>query len=184
MNEEQDKKVTGLGERQLQDHFSALFRQFEYPLFCFALKTIQSDLLARDIVQEVFIKLWSVREQFSEIRDMEDYLYRMVRNKVIDVLRQLANDRKLRADYFNDHQWEESRAYETIAAKEYEYALSAAISQLPPQRRIIYQLSQVDGLSRNDIAKELSISPSTVKNQLTAAMAFLRKFVAGQVRLF
>ncbi|MFX1708973.1 RNA polymerase sigma-70 factor [Chitinophaga sp. CC14] len=178
------KDLTSREEQLQQEQFTAYFRLYEYPLYCFALKSIQSELLARDIIQEVFIKLWSVRDQFSDIRNIEDYLYKMVRNKVLDVLRQLANDRRLRAAYFNDHQWEESRTYENIVAKEYEFALAEAINQLPPQRRIIYQLSQVEGRTRNEIAAELRISPSTVKNQLTAALSYLRKIVAGQIKLF
>lgn len=178
------KEIINGEELLLQEQFTAYFRLYEYPLYCFALKTIQSELLARDIIQEVFIKLWTVRSQFSTIANIEDYLYKMVRNKVVDVLRQLANDRRLRAEYFNDHQWEESRTYDNMVAKEYEFALAEAINQLPPQRRIIYQLSQVEGRTRNEIAEELSISPSTVKNQLTAALSYLRKIVAGQIKLF
>jgi len=178
------KEIINGEELLLQEQFTAYFRLYEYPLYCFALKTIQSELLARDIIQEVFIKLWTVRNQFSSIANIEDYLYKMVRNKVVDVLRQLANDRRLRAEYFNDHQWEESRTYDNMVAKEYEFALAEAINQLPPQRRIIYQLSQVEGRTRNEIAEKLSISPSTVKNQLTAALSYLRKIAAGQIKLF
>lgn len=178
------KELIDQDEKLLQERFTAYFRNFECPLYFFALKLTQSELLSRDIIQDVFIKLWTIRHQFDDIRNMEDYLYKMVRNKVLDVLRQLAKDRKLRAEYFNDHQWEESRTYETIVAKEYAFALSEAINQLPPQRRIIYQLSQVEGRSRNEIARELDISPSTVKNQLTAALSYLRKVVAGQIKLF
>lgn len=180
---ERNKFTTG-EERILQEKFTAMFREFEYPLYCFALKTLQQELLARDIVQDVFLKLWSRRETFDTINNVEDYLYRMVRNKVIDVLRQLANDRKLRADYFQDHQWEESRTFDHLSVKEYELALAEAISQLPPQRRVIYQLSQLEGLSRNEIADQLQISPHTVKNQLTAALSFLRKIVSGHIKLF
>ncbi len=171
-------------EKELLQQFTGYFRLYENSLYYFALKTVQSELLARDIIQEVFIKLWSIRGQFHEIKNMEDYLYRMVRNKVLDVLRQLANDRKLRADYFNGREWEDANAFDTIAAKEYEIALAEAINQLPPQRRLIYQLSQVEGRSRNEIAEELHISPSTVKNQLTAALSYLRKVVAGQIKFF
>lgn len=176
--------ISNENDSRLLEYFTAYFRAYETPLYYFALKTVQSELLARDIIQEVFIKLWSIREQFDQIHNMEDYLYRMVRNKVLDVLRQLANDRRLRADYFEGRSWEESTIYDTISAKEYEIALAEAINQLPPQRRLIYQLSQVEGRSRKEIADELAISPSTVKNQLTAALSFLRKVVSGQIRLF
>jgi len=171
-------------DQMLLEQFTAYFRLYENPLYNFALKTVQSEILARDIIQEVFIKLWSIRERFSQIDNMEDYLYRMVRNKVMDVLRQLANDRKLRTEYFNGHQWEDTNVYDTIVLKEYEVALSEAVSQLPPQRRIIYQLSHVEGKSRKEIASKLNISPSTVKNQLTAAMAYLRSVIKDHVKLF
>ncbi|MBS0030731.1 RNA polymerase sigma-70 factor [Chitinophaga sp. 22321] len=183
MGEYQEEKVNDTGRRQ-QEQFSLLFRQYEHRLYVFACNMVQSELLARDIIQDVFIKLWIKKDDLEEITNIEQYLYFMVRNKVIDVLRKLANDRKLRDEYFRNHQWQENKTIEIVEVKEFQLALAEAISHLPPQRRIIYQLSQINGMSREEIARELQLSPHTVKNQLTAALSTLRKFVSSHLRIF
>ncbi|NLR60298.1 RNA polymerase sigma-70 factor [Chitinophaga polysaccharea] len=183
MGEYQEEKISNSARKQ-QEQFSLLFRQYEHRLYVFACNMVQSELLARDIIQEVFIKLWIKKDDLEGIVNIEQYLYLMVRNKVIDVLRKLANDRKLREEYFRHHQWQENKTMELVEVKEFELALAEAISHLPPQRRIIYQLSQISGMSRDEIARELQLSPHTVKNQLTAALSTLRKFVSNHLRFF
>jgi len=183
MEEQPGNSINGK-DQALQEQFSLLFRQYEHRLYTFACKTVQSELLARDIVQDVFIKLWSKKEYIDQISDIEDYLYKMVRNRTIDILRQLANDRRLREEFFARHDWHESKTGELLEIKEFQQVLAAAISNLPPQRRIIYQLSQVEGMSRQEIASQLQISPHTVKNQLTAALQTLRRLLSGQLKLF
>ena len=71
-----------------------------------------------------------------------------------------------------------------VAAKEYNQIIQRAIDQLPPQRKLIYQLNKEDGLSYQQIAEELNISRHTVKNQLFSAVQSVRSYISKNVRFF
>ena len=66
---------------------------------------------------------------------------------------------------------------EELYAKELEFLISVAVEKMPPQRKQIYRMSRVDGLSNDEIAARMSISKRTVENHLTLALADIRKII-------
>jgi RNA polymerase sigma factor (sigma-70 family) len=60
-----------------------------------------------------------------------------------------------------------------LLAKEDHALLETVINQLPPQQQLVYRLMKQDGLSREEVARQLSISPNTVKNHLASAVEFI-----------
>ncbi|MFV0606993.1 MAG: RNA polymerase sigma factor [Niabella sp.] len=153
------------------------FYQFESSLFMFAQKITRSESLAQDIIQELFLSLWEKRDMLEQIENIEAYLYRSVKNKSIDFLRTLANDQKLRTNYFSSIEFEDNSLEHHISTQEFNQLFHAAIEKLPEKRRQIYELSQIEGLSRKEIAEKMSISESTVKNQITSANASIKDFL-------
>ena len=67
--------------------FNIIFREQEYKLYTLALRLTKSDQYAKDIIQEVFLKLWERLDRIDEIENVEAWLYRATENKVIDFLR-------------------------------------------------------------------------------------------------
>lgn len=124
------------------------------------------------------------KDAFSQIENIEAYLFRATKNKAIDFLRALANDDKLRSHYFSNYSLEDNTVEKEINHRELIKLLGTAIQQLPPQRSLIYQLSQVDGYSRKEIAEKMNISESTVKNQLTSAISSVRNFLTKNLNSF
>jgi RNA polymerase sigma-70 factor (family 1) len=169
-------------ENQQRIYFESVFCQFENRLFLFALKITKSEASSRDIVQEVFLKFWEQKEAFGRIENTEAYLFRATKNKAIDFLRFLANDDKLRTGYFSNFIFEENTAEKEVNHREFNKLLGTAISELPAQRSLIYQLSQVEGYSRREIAEKMNISESTVKNQLTSAISSVRNFFVKNLK--
>ena len=80
----------------LEQLFSELFREYEHPLYLFAFKLLKSDTAAKDIIQDVFMKLWLIRDQLSEIKNISAFLYKLTENKVIDYLRAAARTHAIR----------------------------------------------------------------------------------------
>ena len=64
-----------------------------------------------------------------------------------------------------------------LNAKELELIIAIAVERMPSQRRKIYQMSREQGLSNENIARELNISKRTVENHLTQALADIRKIL-------
>jgi RNA polymerase sigma-70 factor (family 1) len=168
----------------LKQLFNELFRGHEQKLYAFVLKVLRSDAQARDIVQDVFVKLWTIREQLHEIENMDAFLYRLTENKVYDYLRAAATRERTRREFWNRIQQTRESVAEELEAKEYHALIQQAIEQLPPQRKIIYLLSKHEGLKQQQIARELQISPNTVRNQLAEAFRSIRNYVKKNINGF
>ncbi len=164
--------------------FSSLFRQHEHRLYTLAVRLTKSDQAAKDIIQDVFLKLWEHRSAMKAIDNMEAWLYRVTENKVIDFLRKAAADSRLRQRIWDRLQHNLNEAEQKVAAKEYNQIIKTAIDQLPPQRRLIYQLNKEEGLNYQQIADELQLSRHTVKNQLFSAVQSVRRFISRSSRFF
>jgi RNA polymerase sigma-70 factor (family 1) len=164
--------------------FSELFRQHEHKLYTLALKLTKSDQLAKDIIQEVFLKLWDQRNQLTSILNIEAWLYRVTENKIIDFLRKASADNRLREKIWNQLQQIVNESEQYLAIKEYNQIIQKAIDQLPPQRKLIYQLNKEGGMNYREIADELQLSKHTVKNQLSSAIQSVRNFLVRNIKLW
>ena len=161
----------GSEKDMLEQLFNELFREYEHPLYLFAFKMLKSDMAAKDIIQDVFLKLWLIRDRISEIKSISSFLYRLTENKVIDHLRAAASDQKKKQALWQRlHQSSEPHAEIGVEDAEYHNIIRQAIEQLPPQRRAVYLLSHAADKPRKEIASLLQISPNTVKNHLAKAV--------------
>lgn len=156
--------------------FSDIFRQHEHKLYTLILRLTKSDQAAKDILQEVFLKLWLQRDNLSTINNIEAWLYRITENKIIDFLRKTSADNRLKKKLWNDLQHSADDMGQRLENKEYNQILRKAIDRLPAQRKLIYRMNKEDGMNYEQIASELQISKHTVKNQLFSAIQELRKF--------
>jgi RNA polymerase sigma-70 factor (family 1) len=161
----------------LQQLFNELFREHEHKLYAFVMKVLRSDAQAKDIVQDVFLKLWTIREQLHEIENMDAFLYRLTENKVYDHLRAAATRERTRQELWQRIRHTGHDSPDVLEAKEYHALIHQAIHQLPPQRKTIYLLSKQEGLKQQQIAQELQISPHTVRNHLAEAFRSIRNYV-------
>jgi RNA polymerase sigma factor (sigma-70 family) len=66
---------------------------------------------------------------------------------------------------------------ETVLARESERLINEAISKLPQQRQLVFRLSKQDGLTRDQVAEKLNISPHTVRNHMAEAIKFIRSYL-------
>jgi RNA polymerase sigma-70 factor (family 1) len=175
---------SGYNGDTLESLFSEIFTEHEHRLYTLAFRLTKSDLYAKDIIQEVFLKLWECRESIHTINNIEAWLYRLTENKTIDFLRKAAADNRLKEAIWNKMQLIINEAEVSVAVKEYNQIIQKAISQLPPQRKLIYQLYKEEGLNYQQIADELHISKHTVKNHLFTAVRSVRNFLTRNVKLF
>jgi RNA polymerase sigma-70 factor (family 1) len=163
---------------------TAIFREHEYKLYTLILKLTKSDQYAKDIIQEVFLKLWAQRDGIHKIENMEAWLYRVTENKVVDFLRKVSADARLKQAIWHNLQGIINEPQSQLEAKDCSHIIQKAIDQLPPQRRIIYRLNREGGMNYREIAGELHLSRHTVKNQLSSALQSIRNFVTNSMRFF
>ncbi|QEC41169.1 RNA polymerase sigma-70 factor [Pseudobacter ginsenosidimutans] len=173
-----------INEQAMELLFAELFRKHECRLYTLAQQLTKSEQYAKDVIQEVFIKLWERRQDLSRIENIEAWLYRMTENKVIDFLRKAAADGRLKEAIWKNLPMQEDDPEVLIETKEYHQIIRKAIESLPAQRKLIYQLNREKGLNYQEIAQTLQISKHTVKNQLSTALQSIRRFLAGASRIF
>ncbi|MBO9199996.1 MULTISPECIES: RNA polymerase sigma factor [Niastella] len=171
-------------EHSLELLFADLFKKHEYRLHTLVLKLTRSNQYASDIIQEVFLKLWEHRYQIHTIQNVEAWLYRLTENKVIDFLRKAAADSRLKESIWKNQPDNLNETVGHVEAREYSQIIQKAVDELPPQRKLIYQLNREKGLNYQEIADRLAISKHTVKNQLSTALQSIRLFLQKSARLF
>ncbi|RAJ04041.1 RNA polymerase sigma-70 factor (ECF subfamily) [Chitinophaga skermanii] len=154
--------------------FYQLFNTWKDPLFGYALKLCRTRDMAEEAVQEVFMRIWMHREKLDPSQNIQAYLYTAIRNSVFNSLKKAAIERRLKSGVSYHQSDTDNTTEEKISAADLHRAKDQAISQLPPQRKLIFQLSRMEGLSQQQIALKLGISTNTVKDQIVKANRFLR----------
>ena len=157
--------------------FKAIFDLYKRRFYAVAFKMTRSEYVAEEIVQEVFITLWARRSQLIEIEKPATYLFTVVYNSIYAHFKKLALEKRTREAFSAIPEEFESPLEQLIQNKENEQLLQRAIGQLPAQQQLVYKLIKQDGLSREEVAAQLHISPHTVKNHLQEAMKFLRIYL-------
>ena len=132
----------------------------------FANQYVENDALAADIVQECFVKLWQLRDDFMYVHQIKSFLYTSVRNKSLNELEHT----KVMNEYAQKVQEmsKDSFFQDKVIAEESYRILADAIEKLPPQMK---------GKSNPEIAETLNISCETVHSQKKIAYRKLRVYL-------
>lgn len=154
--------------------FHHLFIRYKDRFYAAALKMTRASDTAEEIVQEVFVTLWQKRSGLQDVENPAPYLFTIVYNTISRHFKKLAAEKSMKEKMLEKAKKAENYTEQTILEKESRQWLQNIINQLPSQQQLIYKLSKEDGLSRQEIAEQLHISPNTVKNHLLKAMQFIR----------
>lgn len=131
---------------------------------------------SRDIAQNIFAKIWTMRESMPEIRSFGAFLYRLSRNAAIDYCRRKHIHISI-ADNYDD--LGDTAPDEEFFAREKNIQYLNCLQKMPERRREVFTLSREQGLSNEEISRRLGISRKTVENHINAALRELRKVVSS-----
>ena len=162
-----------------EEAFRQLFHHYNKMLQPFVFKLTRSSQAAEEVLQEVFLKLWQHREKLVAVEDPKAYLIRIVSNESVNYLRGLARDEKLFASIRPLLQVESPSPEQTIFYHETEKQVHEAVERLPLACRRIYRMSREELMRIPEIASELNLSHSTVKNQLVKALKSIRLHIGN-----
>lgn len=139
----------------------------------FATHFLKDEDLARDVVQDVFLKLWQKRETLGEVENIEAFAMRMTRNRCLDVIR--ANkvvaideetDRKLKAKTVDVHS--------KVELSETANQIRSLILKLPDLQRTVMQLRDIEQLSYEEIAEATDLKINAIRVNLSRARKKVR----------
>lgn len=179
-------KYLVLTDLQLIDHlkkddenaFSEIYSRYADSLADFATSKLFDVEDARDIIHDVFVKLWQQRAQLKIDRDLKAYLFKLTRDRIVDKVRKNITRREYAAMLDSLAVGYEITIEQKIAAKEIAKSIETSLDELSPRVKEIYLLSREENLSIIEIADKLQLSEQTVKNQLSTALKHLRASLA------
>lgn len=155
--------------------FQLIFDKHRNRIYKTAIKFLKSPIIAQDVVQDVFLKLWFERNNLNENKPIEAWLYTVAKHNILNKLRKIANDWKAVDQYAHQITSEDNKTDHKLIDGQYQSHLSKAVSKLPEQQKLVFLLSRNDKLTYDQIGQKLGISPLTVKTHLSRALYFLKK---------
>lgn len=164
--------------------FEKLYYHFSPRLFAFVDKMVRNRRITEEIIQDVFIQLWTKRVHIATVIHPTSYIFNIASNKTLDYQRKIASNKRLLEKVIASSSEFHNETEEQLVYNESATIVREAIAALPQQRRIIYELSRTEGLNHEQIAKKLGISKSTVANQMVSALKQIRTFLKNRSGVF
>jgi RNA polymerase sigma-70 factor (family 1) len=176
-----DFHITGEAFRQRMNEngpavFENLFRTF-YPSLCvFAAKLLEDKEAVKDIVADLFAKIWSDPNAVTQVRDLSAYLYVATRNRCLNALehKRVVKQHEVGAARATPDAEPEETVYRHLYEAETVSWLMQSVNSLPAECKNVVLLS-LQGQSTSEIAQALNISPSAVSNQKARAIRLLKE---------
>lgn len=162
------------------DHraFSIIFEKHQQLIFNIAYRITRSRSHAKEIVQDVFLKIWNRRTDLNEIENFGAYLNRIARNQCIDGLRVIAREALRTVELQEEHlERGELQTENAVEYKETADLIQQALNSLPVQQRRVYQLCHEQGMKYEEAAIAMGISPGTVQTHMKVALRNMRKYL-------
>lgn len=164
--------------------FQLLFDRYRNRIYRVAISYVKSPILAEEIVQDVFLKVWFQRKEIRMLRSFEAWLFTVSKNYILNYLKKLAGEWKARENWIMQLDPSENNTDARIRTEQFRQLIQEAITQLPEQQQRVYKLAKEEWLSYEDIALRLNISPLTVKTHMARALEAIRSFLRRQGALF
>ncbi|WPU94350.1 RNA polymerase sigma-70 factor [Mucilaginibacter sabulilitoris] len=154
--------------------FDQFYKQNWRALYQMAYRSTCSQEDAKDLVQTVFINLWNCRYNLEPERYNASYLFRMLKNNIINFYKQDSARKKRLEKLLQFDNADQYTNEDSLIAKELSVVIEGEIKELPRKMQEVFILSRHQNLSVNEISETLNITPRTVKNQLSNALKILR----------
>jgi RNA polymerase sigma factor (sigma-70 family) len=145
---------------------------FSPALLGFATKLLHEQFMAKDILQDVYLKLWQRQEKFDSLESVKKYLYVAVRNACIN---QNEKYRVRQGNVVLSDQVEPDDVMRKLILSEYLGIIYQVVEELPDRLKQVFLLTFEDGLSPEEIAVGLNIPKQTVKNRKVEVYKILRE---------
>lgn len=157
--------------------FRQLFEMYFDKVYKVAFMFTKSTVVAEEIAQDVFLKIWLGREKLISVRKLDSYVFIVARNHIFNVLRKKINEEPFTDQLVKYFEETAASAEQHISLKEVQSLVKKAVEQLPPQQKLIYNLSRERGLNQEEIAYTLHLSKNTVKSHMNKALHFIRRYL-------
>lgn len=149
--------------------FEVLHQRYYKQMFFFLHHKTADEDLSRDVLQDVFIKFWNMRESLNHEKSIKSLLFTMSNHMLVDHLR------KKKSWQVPLDEVSEPSNPEPDSDQELKEQMVAVIHAQPDQIKTVFLLSKYEGYMNKEIAEMLGISIKTVEARITTMLKVLRK---------
>ncbi|TYR34125.1 RNA polymerase sigma-70 factor [Sphingobacterium phlebotomi] len=174
----EDKVLLSFVQKGRTEAFRELYERYWENLYAHASAMASCEDTAKDIVQELFLELWDKKENLDIQISLKAYLYRIVRNKVLNTYAQHKIHEKYMISLAQYGEVGENRTDYLLRENLVQERIDEEISALPLKMRQIFEMSRNGNKTHKEIAEELNISDKTVKKQVNNALKILKSRLA------
>jgi RNA polymerase sigma-70 factor (ECF subfamily) len=156
------------GKLPVNDRLASLWQDYHDKLLSFIRSRVESACVAEDILQDVFIKIQQGLVSLQNSERMENWIYQIVRNAVVDHYRSRKAFEELPQFLTVPEPDQEAQARYEIST-----CLRPMLESLPPRYRDALRLSEIEGLKQKQVAETLGLSLSGAKSRVQRGRAMI-----------
>lgn len=155
--------------------FEEFFKHFWPQVYGTSLHLTKSEEMAKDLAQEIFVKIWENRQKLPELEKPDAWIYTISKNLILDFQRKKVFD-TVNIDYLVQY-FSTASPQSKLEYQELEQVLNTAVSQLSGKVAEVFRLSRYEGLSHPEIAEKLNISVHSSRTYITRALQEIRDYL-------
>ena len=160
-----------------EDAFCELYATYKNRLIYFAMRFLKSREYAEDVFQDAFTVVWQSRRFINPDASFSSYLYTIMRNRILNQLRNAANEEKLKESILSQALDYTEGTKREVMLNDLKSLISHALQQLTPRQREIFEMSREAQLSHKEIADKLGISINTVQEHISTSLKLIRTYL-------
>lgn len=174
-----DQELTTLLREGDRKAFAELYERYGMMIYYKVNQMLRDEESAKDLVQDLFMAIWTNPTQLKPGANLPGYLYVAARNRVFNLIEK----GKTRNDYLKSiavyAQEASTETMDKLDEQELMGIVAMEIAKLPAKMQQVFELSRIQNLSHQEIAAQLGISEKTVKTQVHNALHILRAKLGG-----
>ena len=142
-------------------------------LLRFAFQILQNEEEAKDVLQDIFLKLWQKRDELGKVENLEAFAIRMTRNRCLDLIR---TRRTISMELVkkNNRMVEDSSDTDYLENTEMAGLVKRIISELPDLQRTVIHLRDIEQLEYDEIAEVTELNVNAIRVNLSRARKKVR----------
>ncbi|SHL96286.1 RNA polymerase sigma factor [Mucilaginibacter sp. OK098] len=140
-------------------------------------KMVKVDVLADELMQDVFVRLWDKRHLIDPEKPLKSYLFLIAQNLVYDFYRKLGREERLQSEVMKAFTETYLHTEEEVFARETQDILNKAVEHLPPQQQLVFRLCKLEGKTYEQVSQELGISTATINTHIVRATKSIKEFM-------
>jgi len=176
----EEGKLVSLLAEDSEYAFQLIYDRHRNRIYKTATRFLKSPILAQEVVQDVFLKLWFSRKDLNTNQPIEAWLQTVAKNNIINRLKKISNEWKAMNELPFITESESNTTANNVQDIEYAALLNEAINSLPEQQKKAFLMSRTENLTYIQIGEKLQLSPLTVKTHISRALSHIRESLAAK----